>query len=352
MKTLYTEQMAVPQRIFVAIALAGLLALPFSAMAATKTSAYHPVRLFYYTDGKVAKKDFFAHASSIDIFAPQIYQIEPDGTLSGTLNQDLIDFAKKHKIKIMPLVTNDGFSSKGHEALLESTSTQALALNALVTEARNKGYAGWQFDFEQMDASYRDKFSTFITRAAEAFKQAGLTLSVAVVAKTSDNPSDYPNDLWQKLIGAYDYDALAKSADFISVMSYDDPTSHGPSVQFAWLQKVLTYSLAHIPKEKLSLGLALYYWARDTATGKLIGIGGNETIDRIFAKRKVVVTYDTVNRMPVLHYQADGTLYSLWYENARSIKEKLALVKTNKLYGFSAWSLGLGVPSVYSTLRN
>ncbi|MDO8623979.1 MAG: glycosyl hydrolase family 18 protein [bacterium] len=321
-------------------------ALPSPAEAAEPYT-----RLFYYTDDKVAKKSFFAHPGLIDIFAPQSYELEPDGTLSGTVAPDLIAFAKKHKIKIMPLVTNGAFSTTSHTALLDSPSLQAIAIVTLIIEAKNWGYSGWQFDFEQMDASYRDKYSAFVARAAELFKASGLTLSVAVVAKTSDNPSDYPNNLWQKLIGVYDYDALARSADFISVMSYDDPTSKGPAVQFEWLEKVLAYSLLHIPKEKLSLGLALYYWARDVSTGKLIGIGGNETIDKIFAKRKVVVTFDDVNRMPVMYYMAEDKLYSLWYENAKSIAYKIALIKTHKLHGFSAWTLGLEVPSVWNAIK-
>lgn len=332
-----------------AVLLASLLALPASALAAS-ASAYHPVGIWYYTDSPTAKADFLKHAKQVEVFAPQVYQIEPDGTLSGTLDPDLIAAANKYKDKIMPLVTNDGFSSTGHEALLNDPSVQAIAISALIREAKDHGYWGYQLDFEQMDASYRDKFSAFVLRAASALHAAGLKLSVAVVAKVSDNPADYPNNLWQNLIGVYDYDALASAADFISLMSYDDPTSKGPAVQWSWLEKVLSYSLAHIPADKLSLGLAVYYWARDASTQKLIGIGGNETIDRIFSERKVVVTFDSVNKMPVLHYTASGTLYSLWYENAKSIAYKLALIRAHKLYGYSAWQLGLEVPSVWNVL--
>jgi spore germination protein YaaH len=325
------------------------VALPYSSLAAT--TAYKPIRLFYYTDNATAKKSFLKHAWDVDIFAPQVYELNADGTLSGTLDPDLIAHAKKNKAHIMPLVTNEKFSATSHKDLLDDPALQNKALGAMVTEAKNHGYYGWQFDFEQMTADHRDQYSAFIARAAETFHAAGLKVSVAVIAKVSDDPNDYPNNLWQKLIGVYDYDALAKSADFISLMSYDDPTSKGPAVQWSWLNKVLDYSLLHVPAQKLSMGVALYYWARDTSTKKLIGIGGNETIDRIFAKRKVVVTYDDVNRMPVLHYTADGVLYSLWYENARSINEKLALMKKYKLHGFSAWTLGLEVPSVWSAVK-
>ena len=325
--------------------------LPALAFASTAPVKSHYTRLFYYQNTADAKASFFAHASSIDIFAPQSYKLNTDGTLSGSIAPDLRAFAKKHKIKVMPLVTNGAFSIAASEALLDDPILQEKAITALLLEAKNFGYAGWQFDFEQIPANYRDKYSAFIARASIMFKAAGLISSVAVIAKVSDNPSDYKGTLWDDLVGAYDYDALASSVDFISVMSYDDPESTGPAVELNWLNRVLAYSLLHIPPAKLSLGLALYYWARDDATGKIVGVGGNKTIDKIFKKYKVTVTFDPLNKVPVLHYRAQGTTYSLYYENAKSMKEKIALVTGDHLYGFSAWSLGLEVPSIWTVVR-
>ena len=125
----------------------------------------------------------------------------------------------------MPLVTNGNFSRGIYQAILNDPAKQDLAIKSIVDEAKKNGYLGWQFDFEQMDASYRDKYSSFAGKTAEDLKKNNLVFSVAVIAQVSSNPNDYPNDLWQKTIGVYDYAALAANADFISVMSYDDPES-------------------------------------------------------------------------------------------------------------------------------
>jgi spore germination protein YaaH len=202
-----------------------------------------------------------------------------------------------------------------------------------------------------MDISHKDEYSEFIKRTSMLFRAAGLTTSVAVIAKVSDNPADYPNGLYEKLIGVYDYDSLAASADFVTVMSYDDPTSKGPAVGWGWLNQVLQYSLTHTPREKLSLGLALYYWSRDVSTWKLIGIGGNERIDEIIERGSTAFTYDAVNRMPVMHYVYQGRAYSLWYENGKSMAHKITLIKENELRGFSAWTLGLEVPSTWNVFK-
>ena len=324
--------------------------VPLFAFAATSTKAFTYTRLFYYQDGAQARKSFLTHPSSIDIFAPQAYGINDHGQVFGSLDPTLLRFAHAHKIKVMPLVINSNFDSTSYQAILDNPSIQVAAIQALVLEATQQGYWGWQIDFEQLDASYKDKFSAFIKNASVAMHQHGLTLSVAVVSKVSDNPNDYPHNLWQKLVGVFDYASLASSSDFVSVMSYDDPNSTGPIVENMWLQKVLTYSLQFIPRQKLSLGIPFYYWQWSDATGKRVGIGGNVGIQNVLRNHQVTLHYSTTEQAPYIHYYSHGHGFTIWYENAKSIAQKVALIQKNKLYGFSGWALGLELSSVYGSL--
>lgn len=334
------------------VLIAGIPAFFPSLVSAAPAPVYHYERLFYYRDSPTNKKDFFAHASSIDIFAPQVYSLYSDGILRGTLTEDLVTFAHTHRIKIMPLVTNGSFNIALTVALLADEEKQAIAIASLIREAQVHDYSGWQFDFEQIPVAGRDLYSSFIKNAAQRFHEAGLELSVAVVSKVSDNPADYKGKLWVNLIGAYDYDALAASADFISVMSYDDPESIGPVVEISWLKRVLTYSLAHIPAHKLSLGIPLYYWKWNDSTRKLIGVGGNEGLLTLFKTHpNASMYYDTTYQAPSVSYTSNGYLYTTWYENARSIAVKIALVKKYKLQGASFWALGLERPGIFDSIK-
>ncbi len=332
-----------------------LLTFPANASAATASapaSAAKPsyTRLFYYQNGAKANQSFLMHASLVDIFAPQTYKLDDTGALSGMINPDILKFAIERKIKVMPLVTNGNFSERTAKALLDDAVKQDTAIIALVTEAKKNGYSGWQIDFEQMDASYKDKFSAFVAKTYVAFKQNNLTLSVAVIAKISDTASDYPNNLWQPLIGVYDYSALAANSDFISIMSYDDPFSEGPVAEYSWLQKVIAYSLLHIPKEKISLGIPFYYWKWDSATGERLSVGGGDSLKKIKKEFKTTAHYSTAQQMPYLTYKDHKQSIILWYENQKSISQKVALIKKNKLLGFSAWALGLEVEEVFKGL--
>lgn len=310
-------------------------------------------RLFYFREGVNARKSFFSYPSSIDIFAPQTYQVDKNGFLVGTVKSDLLTFAKKHKIKVMPLLTNGSFHATISRDFLDDTARQVVLINNLVLEAKNFGYIGWQIDFEQMGLSYRDKFSEFIERTYKIFQANNLKLSVAVIAQVSENPADYPNDLWNKLIGVYDYTRLASSSDFISLMSYDDPNSIGPVTGYDWLKKVLDFSLTKIPREKLSLGLAFYYWQWRDIDGKRVGIGGLEGINNVIKKYQVAYHFSEEEQAPYFHYWNYKTDqgFTIWYENAKSISKKIALIKKYKLQGFSAWALGLELPSVYNVMK-
>lgn len=336
-------------RKFLILSLFVLIAFPFMALAAVKKPAY--TRIFYYQDGKNARQSFLTYPSSIDVFAPQVYHFNDDGTLDGGLDQDLIDFANKHKIKVMPLVTNGAFTQRSYKMILDDQTKQDTAINALLVEAVRHGYWGWQIDFEQMDVSYKDKFSLFLKKAYSVMQKNNLAFSVAVIAKISDEPSDYPKNLWQKLIGVYDYDAIASSTDFVSLMSYDDPYSKGPVAQYSWLERVLDYSLDHVPNEKLSLGIPFYYWLWDDARGKRIEIGGKKGIQSAFDKHYVTVHYSTKHQAPYLTWWSRSKSYTLWYENERSVKKKIELVKKNDLHGFSAWALGLELASVFNAMK-
>jgi len=309
-------------------------------------------RIFYYRDSKEALASFKKNYRSIDILAPQAYSITGDGVLSGQVKSNILEFAKSKGIRIMPLVTNKAFSKSHAHNFLDDSVIQKQTIDTLVTEAKKFGFSGWQIDFEQMDASYRDKFSAFIKNLGENFRNNDLTSSVAVVAQVSENPSDYPKNLWQNLIGVYDFVALGASTDFVTLMSYDDPNSKGPVAGYSWMKKVLEHAMSLIPAEKISLGLPMYYWLWNDTKGKLVGIGGYEGIMNAFKKHYVTANYSVEEQAPYLTWRSYYNDYKLWYENTASIKKKVELVTKNKLYGFSAWVLGLEVPAVHTVFQN
>lgn len=331
-----------------------ILALPNSpkAKAANDAPASQSyVKIFYYRENETARASLFAHPESIDILAPQSYSIDGEGNLSGEIAQEVLDFAVQKGIKVMPLVVNKSFGQMSLNIILNDLTKQDAVMIELVKEAKLKGYYGFQIDFEQMNISYKDKFSAFIKKFHDAMSENGLIASVAVISKISDIPSDYKNELWNNLIGVYDYAFLGANTDFVSIMSYDDPGSKGPIARDAWLKKVIAYSMLHIPKEKISLGVALYYWVWDNSREKIVGIGGYKHMAELMKKRKMTYGYSPLDKVPYLSYFLNNKHHTMWYENGRSLSEKISTIKKLGLHGFSAWALGQEVPSIHSSLK-
>jgi spore germination protein len=309
------------------------------------------VRLFYYRHSDRAYDSFKKNYKSIDVIAPQVHTIDAAGNLVGEIPKKVLKLAKRRGVEVIPLVTNGAFDRGAAHAFLDNSDAQDKAIVAMVKEAKKLGYAGWQIDFEQMNNEYRDRFSAFIERAGNAFDKEGLSLSVAVIAKISENPEDYPNDLWKKLIGVYDFEALAEASDFISLMSYDEPFKTGPVSPMPWLERVVEHSLTKMPAEKLSIGIPLYYWEREDATNRIMEIGGSNGVKLAKKARGSKEGFDAKMGTAFIRYVVDGTDRTLWYENPKSIAVKLQLVEENNAHGFSAWALGLETPETHRSFK-
>lgn len=328
-----------------------IFAAPPVKAAGTADTTQNYLRIFYYRNGTTARASFLKNYKSVDVLSPQSYELDEDGALHGTVNPTILAFALKHNIKVMPLVTNGFFSrSTGHD-ILNDINKKNKAISAMILEAKKNGYWGWQIDFEQMDASYRNKFSLFIQRMGRVFYHNGIVLSVAVAAQHSSNPADYPDGTWQNMVGVYDYASLAASSAFLSIMSYDDPNSKGPVAGLPWIKKVLEYASRFVPPEKISLGLPLYYWKWNDSKEKLVEIGGYSGMQNVFNRYNYTIGYSKENEAPFIKYKVRKTPYTLWYENSKSVGKKIELIKQYGLAGFSAWALGLEVPSIHTIMK-
>jgi spore germination protein YaaH len=123
---------------------------------------YDPLKIFYFREGKNARASLFAHGDAIEVLAPQSYSFGTTGDLKGGIAQDILDFTKINKIKVMPLITNTAFNKVAAHAFLDSTKEQDKAIQAMVKEAKKNNYWGWQVDFEQVGVEYKEEFSHFI----------------------------------------------------------------------------------------------------------------------------------------------------------------------------------------------
>jgi len=318
--------------------------VPFLGLAAA------PEKIFYMSQSKEEQgiESLKKNADKIDVVAPQFYGITGKLVFVGKLSVNLKQAISQTKVKVMPLVVNAGFKQSVMHDLLRSPSAQDEIIKGLVNVGKKDNYIGWQFDFENISYLDKDLYSAFVEKTAEALHRNNLTLSIAAVSRSVDYED---TDAYKNWGGAFDYARLAGAADFISLMTYDDPDSVGPVASLPFVNKVLAYVKDKIPANKLSLGIPLYNWGWDASVSKKITSSGTYAgLLNIQKNFRHDLGFDEALGASWLTYFWNNKQYNVWYQDKKSFENKLDIISKNNFRGFSAWVMGVEDPQIWSSL--
>jgi spore germination protein YaaH len=312
--------------------------------------------LMYLVKSPGSIASFKANAARISIIAPQSFAMDAQGFVSGEVPAEVLEIAAANRVAVMPLVVNRGFNQPLMQTVLDSPEARARVIRYLLYFALRDGYLGFQFDYENIHYTYRDKFTVFFREAAREFHRHRLQLSAAIVGRKDDvrrgtNPTGYDN--WS---GVYDYSKMAADADFISVMAYAEhgaTADPGPVAGLPWVTGIADYSAQAIGAKKVSLGLPFYAMRWDAAdpgaTRKWKGRSARYSeVATVLANTQSV--WDDRQRSPHLQFETDGRRTELWYEDARSLQAKMELAHAKGFAGISAWVLGQEDPAFWAAL--
>lgn len=303
--------------------------------------------LFYFFKNVYGLSDYEKNYKQIDVVAPQIYEVGYDLKVSKPIEKKLIREAKKKGSKVVPLLVQDDFSKVLMSTILITPKAQDDIISFMIKEAEKNDYAGWQFDFENINHLDRELYVDFVKKTYEKMKENNLEFSVAVSVRDRDyNPNDKNQD-WSS---AYNYKELAKYVDFISLMTYDDPNSVGPVASVPYVQKVLDYILTQAPAEKLSLGIPFYCWKWQN--GERVGSTTYNLASKEYRKGKnKTKTFDKTLGAEVFKFSKNGIENIIWCDNNKSFEMKQNIIDKYGLRGMSVWALGQGDKSIWTYLK-
>lgn len=311
-----------------------------------------------------AFKSLSNHFKLINILVLQSYSIDENGIVSGVPDLDVVDLARQHAIKIMPLITNTKFNKEiGHKFLLNAEA-QKSAINTIIDICIKQHYYGVQFDFEMIGITDKDALTKFYQTAADALHKKGFAVSFAIAPVVSDNsfPSDFLKKIYENWEGAYDLKKLAKYGDFFSLMTYDQHgggvTTPGPTASIQWVEAALKYALQYLPAQKISLGIPDYssYWFTGTNDDGKIGVQAvginHDKAMYLLQKYHVTPEWNDNDKVNYAVYEHDWLNEYLFIEDDKSFAAKLALVKKYNLRGISVFDLGTEDSRIWDVLSN
>lgn len=328
-------------------------------------SGAKPVALFYLTDSPESIRSFMAHKGKIDLLVPTWYSVDDEGLVTGAPNPTVLDAARQDGLPVMPILAL--FGKKKFHDLAASSDAQQRMNDAMIREAKQHGYAGFQFDFENLNYLDRDGLTAVVERSAAELHKAGLQLTIATVPNAPGYPGKgaFAKWIYTDWRGAYNLAALSKSVDLICLMTYDQQTRWtmpGPVAGWQWTVDNLDYALQAVPKEKLSLGIPLYgyHWFTgaptiDKTTGEekpnpsadYIGTEDALQLATAFGGK---VEWDAVDHSAYFYFYRDQMREWIFYTDLRTFRDRYQLVSDHKLEGFCSWVLGTEDPEIWSLL--
>lgn len=282
----------------------------------------------------------------LDTVSPDYFNLKSNGGLELThrISSYDINEMKKRNLKVVPFLSNHWDRAKGQAALRNRKS-----LIKEIVQAINKyDLDGINVDIENVLEQDRENYVLFIKELRESLPK-DKEVSVAVAA----NPKGYDIG-WQ---GSYDYKELAKHADYLFIMAYDehyDGGKPGPVSSINFVEDSIKYALKSVPPEKIVLGLPFFgrMWKSDLSiNGKGLSL---IRINELIEKYNGTIRFDESSKSPVAivnitGYERDVSRgkYTIWFENGESILHKLRLIEDYNIKGSGNWSLHQATQNIW-----
>ena len=294
-------------------------------------------------------------AGTFDTVSPSYFDINSQGKLVvNTVSTELVNEMHAMGIKVVPMLSNHWDRNGGKLAL---ANPEALAAQ-IAENVKKYNLDGVNVDIENVTQTERDKYTRLVAELRRLIP-AEKEVSVAVAA----NPNGWTTG-WH---GSYDYEALAKHADYLMIMAYDESwqgSAAGPVASYDFVKKSIEYALKYAPAEKIVVGVPFYgrIWSEN---GDFNGYGiGLSVISNMLTDYNAKITYDEKARSPKAEftvkagdkeYTVGGKKlspgnYTIWFENQRSISNKINLVHEYNLKGVGSWAINQATDSILQNL--
>jgi len=287
------------------------------------------------------------------------YGVKDDGSLVIPDDEELIEISKEYKtapvMVISTLNERGAFDSDIAVKVISDLDFQNTVINNLEKIAREKGYYAIDVDFEYIPGEYAEEYAEFIAALRERMAPLGKKVFAALSPKVR---ADQEGLLYE----GHDYGLVGEAADMVLLMTYEWGYTFGPAMAVAPLpnvRRVIEYAITEIPPDKILLGVPNYGydWTLPFVEGESRARSlGNEEATRIALDRRARIKFDEEGRAPTFNYydivNGRPVEHEIWFENAQSVYETLALVDEFGLEGIGIWNLMRPFPQMWAVINS
>ncbi|WP_219837270.1 glycosyl hydrolase family 18 protein [Paenibacillus sp. R14(2021)] len=284
--------------------------------------------------------------AGVNTLSPRWYFIGKKGAFEDQSDTSLVAWAHKQGKKVWAMVGNHSDQEMTHLMLISAVKRQTL-IKELTDRVRKYNIDGINIDFENMMPQDRHSFTAFIAALKQELARVPAVLSV--------NASPDLGTDWTEV---FDYAALAKYADYLLLMGYDehwggDPVA-GSVSSLPWLKQGIETLLKQVPAEQVILALPMYtrnwrVYSNGTTQSEVLDLPQQ---NRLVLAKQIKTTWDDQLGQYYAAYKDRSTLNWIWLEDGRSIALKVSLGESYSLAGYGYWYLGGASVDIWSSIRN
>ena len=233
--------------------------------------------------------------------------------------------------------------SDDYAAFYSSKTARTKLITNLMQEARQYGYDGYNIDFEYVKKDFADDYLQFLRELSIACQNNGLVLSVDNYKPANHNAH-------------YELAEQAVFVDYIVIMGYDEHyagSDAGSVASLPFVEDGISRAVSMVPSEQVINAVPFYtrIWTENAGETKSRAVGMKAAMDAMQENGATAECDETTGQYYCTYETSAGTV-QIWFEEDRSIGEKMKLYSKYKLGGVAEWKLGLETSSVWSIISN
>jgi len=316
------------------------------------------IRAAFYVDWDAASfSSLKQYYPQVDLLFPEfLHVLTPDGHLQGVTGEnklfDVLDAAgkprpvddklmpflkaEKAETEVFPLVNNfDPISNEWKTDIgdfLDDADGRARFRKEIDVFLATDRYRGLTLDFEEFPVDAMPGYRALVAELYQDLHASGKKLYLSVPAKNTD----------------FDYEGVAKNADGLIMMNYDEhyPGGEaGPVASQDWFVENLKFALKHVPREKIICAISNYgYEWTTTGNSKLPQTAHTVSVQDAWTSAEdsdasVDLDGDALNPH-VSFMEGDDARHEVWFTDAVSALNEMRAAQELGINTFALWRLG------------
>lgn len=261
-------------------------------------------------------------------------ELNDEGRIQETIARPSLTLGIGAQPRISLVITELSNSSLMHFSLSPLYGVRPLLVDDICRVSQD--FDGVQIDFEAVSRDDAQSFWDFLQDLRSALPP-GKTLSVALPARTGPKTD------------AYVYSKIAPIVDRVIIMAYDEhwsTSAPGPIASLPWCSDVVGYAQSVIDNDKIVMGLPLY--GRAWQDKKLSRALGFQNVQDLIAGKSARTSYQS-EVGPSFEYSENVQVH-VFYDDVRSLREKLELYKSKAVRSVAFWRIGLSPAELWGNI--